>query len=475
MPISKSGVVGNNEEENSLSGSLDKLRLKKLRQLCNAPDRIHTSSEGQLSHGQYELIGVVINTRHGDRGPIIPVRNLSEINCSYRSYYYSSLYKQFSTSLINISKTSEYADFAGSFLKFPILPPLYRCNVAHLTPQGVVQHLKLGKVLKEVYINQLKLFSYPWEADDIVIHSTKFRRTFQSILAFLHGFLPKFDISQLRILEGRGISFCSQNCRCDRVAVLDERHDREIKSYRKSHPGVIELVHKLSSIVKENPGAADIVNPIIMRDALMAYTCHNHKLPCVDGVCVQPEDVSSIISYEEWENKQKKSRAKNRASKLKTYGLLKSIVQTMDTMMRDGKPKVVVYSGHDKTLNYILSSLDVPIYQLPHYASRIILEVYRNNSSKAQTGQYRLDYFFRIIYNGKDVTKFLSFCDVKVVNHYSGSNGIRNTVNLCPVSNLDNYIRARNYFREFNVTSFKEACIINKSSTNKPIVRRRRV
>lgn len=440
-------------------GAQDKPRLKKLRQLCNTPDRIHAATEGRLTHVLYELVGVIVTTRHGDRGPLFPVRNLSAINCGHRSL--SSAYKQFSSTMQNISKTVEYGKFAGSFLKYPVLPSLYRCNVAHLTPQGVVQHLKLGKVLKDVYLNQLKLFSYPWEADDIVIHSTKYSRTFQSALAFLHGFLPRFDLSQLRIIEGRGTSFCRDNCRCDRVAVLDEKHEQEKNAMRRSHPGVIELVEKLSALVKDGPGAPDIVHPLAMRDALMAYTCHGHKLPCRDGQCVQPGDVSSIISYEEWETKQKKSRAKHKASKLKAYGLLKEMLRSMDTMMRDGKPKFVLFSGHDKTLELILNSLGVSFYQLPFYASRIIFEVYRNSSSQISSGQYRLSYLFRIIYNGKDVTKYLSFCEVQEVSQHTGGNGVRSSINVCRVADLDNFIRANSYFAEFNATSFKGSCAIN--------------
>ena len=353
---------------------------------------------GRLPQPKYELIGVIVTTRHGDRGPMISVRNLSSINCGQRSVH-ASTYKQYVSSILNISKSIEYSHFASSFLKFPVLPSAFHCYVAQLTPQGVMQHLKLGKTLKEVYINQLNLLSHPWEADDIVVHSTKFKRTFQSALAFLYGFLPRFDLSQLRLLEGQGLSYCNNNCHCDIVSLLDDKYDNERKSYRNSHPGVLELVERLSTLVKDGPSAPDILNPLAMRDALMAYACHGNKLPCVDGICVQPEDVSSIVSYEEWETKQKKSKAKHKASKLKAYGLLKDMIRYMDTMMRDGKPKFVLYSAHDKTLNFLLTSLGVPVYQLPHYASRLAIEVYRNTTAqiKALNHLYRMHYFFRLV------------------------------------------------------------------------------
>ena len=351
---------------------------------------------GLVPQASYELIGVLIVTRHGDRGPMMPVRNLSSINCSHKASF-SSQYKQYVSSIVNASKTNDYSNFARSFLKFPVLPYLHRCNVAQLTPQGVIQHLKLGKVLKELYISRFNLLSHPWEPDDVVIYSTKFRRTFQSALAFLYGFLPKFDLSELKMLMGQGLSYCNNNCNCDLVVSLDEKYNQERKAYRNSHPGVLELIEKLSTIVKDGPGSPDIVNPVAMRDALMTYTCHSHKLPCYEGVCVQPEDVSSIISYEEWESKQKKSRAKNKASKLRSYGLLKDLANYVDTMMRDGKPKVALFSAHDKTINYLLTSLGATVYQMPHYASRLIIEVYKNTITSKSVQQYRLNYFFRLV------------------------------------------------------------------------------
>ncbi|KAA0189236.1 hypothetical protein HAZT_HAZT001638 [Hyalella azteca] len=441
----------------------DKPRLKKLRQLCNPAERIHAASEGRLANTAYDLMGMIVAIRHGDRGPLMSVRNLSHINCSHRSYM-SGAYKNFVSAVMNASRSSDFASFAGSFSKYPVLPSLYHCSAAHLTPVGVVQHLKLGKVLKEIYINNLNLFSHPWEIDDVVIHSTKFRRTYQSALAFLHGFLPKFDVSQLRVVEGRSVSFCNNNCRCDRLALLDEKYDQERKMFRNSHPGVMDLLERLSAIVKEGPGAPDITHPGAMRDALLVYACHGHALPCVGGVCVQAEDVSSIISYEEWERRQKKSKAKHKASKLRAYGLLKDIAQTMDTMMRDGKPKFVLYSGHDKTLNYLLDSLSLPAYQLPNYASRIIFEVYKNSSFKSTSEMYRNSFYFRIIYNGKDITKFLPFCSVKIISHYTSANNVLNAVNLCPITSFDNFLRASNYFAVFNATNFKSACTLEKTS-----------
>nr|XP_045582239.1 2-phosphoxylose phosphatase 1-like [Procambarus clarkii]XP_045582240.1 2-phosphoxylose phosphatase 1-like [Procambarus clarkii] len=433
----------------------EKPRSKKLRHQCNPPDRIQRHQEGVLPP-QYELSGVMIVLRHGDRGPLLHVRNLSSINCGYKSYG-TQVYKKYVSDILNVSKTNSYINFVGPFMKYPLLPLPSKCGIGHLTPQGVLQHLQLGKILKEIYFYEFNLLGNKQELDDIVIYSTKYRRTFQSVLAFLYSFIPNFDISKIRMREGKGVSFCENDCRCEKTDYFDQKYDQERKDYRKSHPGVVDLVRSINPLIKANPSAEDIVNPLVMRDALLSYVCHGATLPCNNDKCVKVEDVTSLISYEEWEGKQKRTSAQRKAAKLRSYGLLKNIIATMDGMIGDAKPRVVIYSGHDKTLKYLLDSLAVPNYQLPYYASRLIVELYRN-SSVAQNSEYRASYFFRLVYNGKDITKSIPFCDSFTIKQLKSGSVKRGTISLCGVGKLETYIRPELYFKEFNAVSYREAC-----------------
>ena len=407
---------------------------------------------------EYELAGVVIILRHGDRGPLIPVANISSVNCGHKSYG-TSTYKKYVNDILNASKTHSYINFVGPFMNYPLLPLPSRCSIGHLTPQGVAQHLQLGKILKELYFYDFKLFSYPWSVDDIVIYTTKYRRTFQSALAFLYAFLPKFDTSNVRMREARGINFCDDDCICEKISYYEQKHDQEKKEYRKSHPGVMELVKNLSPLVKSSESVNDITNPLVMIDALLTYACHGAKLPCNREKCIGFDNLSNLISYEEWESKQKRTSHQRKGVKLRAYGMLKNIINTLDAMMGDGKPKVAVYVGHDKTLNFILGSLGLSSHQPPHYASRIAIELYYNSSSENAGQEYRKNHHFRLVYNGKDLTKYIPFCNAKIIKQLYNGNAKRGSISLCNVAKLEKYIKPENYFKEYNATNFQDACI----------------
>lgn len=405
---------------------------------------------------QYHLEGIIVLLRHGDRGPLLNVRNMSTINCGHRSYG-TQIYKRYVADILNASRTSHYVNTVGPFVRYPLLPNPARCGTSQLTPQGVLQHIQLGTVLRQVYLTQFSLIGDQAQPEDVIVYSTKYRRTFQSLLAFLYAFLPDFTASKVHVQEGKGISFCGSDCQCERTEYFDQKYEQERRDYRRSHPGIVELVRRLGPLVRPSYSHDEIVNPLVMRDALLTYVCHGAALPCVDGRCVKPEDVTSLVSYEEWEGRQKRTSAQRKAAKLRSYGLLKSIMVALDSMMGTGKPRVVIYSGHDKTIKYLLDSLAVSNYQLPHYASRLVLELYQNYSV-TPSEQPTQPYFFRFVYNGKDITKSVPFCQSVTVKQLRSGSVKRGTISLCNVNKLQDYIKPEFYFKEFGAGSFQEAC-----------------
>lgn len=410
----------------------------------------------------YLLQGILILTRHGDRGPLAEVRNLSSVNCGYKNAD-TPPYRTFISDYLNVSKTNTYINFVGPFMKYPIFPPPSRCSTGHLTPLGAAQNLQLGKILRTIYLEKRGLLSHPWELDDIVVYSTKFRRTFQSALAFLHAFLPVFDLSAIKIRDAKGVVFCGDYCRCDRASVYEKKHDSEKRDYVKSHPSVVKLIADLNPAVKPSEFEDDIVSPASMRDALLAYACHGAQLPCDDaGRCVTFDDLSKLLSYEEWEAKQKRTTNQVRSAKLNAYGLLKNIVSSVETINRNGKPKIIFYSGHDKSINFLLTSLGVAHFQAPYYASRVIFELYRNTTSTKEGGDSHVKappLLFRVVYNGKDITKQLPFCSARIVRQVDSGGVKMSTMGLCPFSTLEKYLKPTSYLKDFNSSSFTAACV----------------
>lgn len=98
----------------------------------------------------------------------------------------------------------------GPFHGFPLLPmhPT-QCQLGQLTMQGVHQLLNLGKILKDRW-PKLSLLN----SSDIVVYSTRYRRTFQSALALLYALIPQEILLKINILESQSMNFCFKDCGC---------------------------------------------------------------------------------------------------------------------------------------------------------------------------------------------------------------------------------------------------------------------
>ncbi|CAH0589209.1 unnamed protein product [Chrysodeixis includens] len=188
-----------------------------------------------------------------------------------------------------------------------------------------------------------------------------------------------------------------------------------------------------------------------------------------EDFCIRKEHAMSIFAYLEWIYRQDVKDVNNRRrGLLVAYGLIHNIVQNMIRMISENKPKFVVYSGHDKTLQALVLALGLNNYQHYNiqYASRLIFEVYRKKDLRdefkfTKRKAVAQDFYFRVVYNGEDVTNKLSFCksrqnivmrvvdpidDVKTYDTY-----------LCSIENIVRFIHD-DYFATFNVTNYKDAC-----------------
>lgn len=99
---------------------------------------------------------------------------------------------------------------AGSFHGFPMLPADSKvCLLGQLTYKGISQLLHVGELMKFAYAHALDLYKKPPAAqkpvtnssenlllnqilnsDDIIVYSTRYRRTFQSAMALMYNLLP---------------------------------------------------------------------------------------------------------------------------------------------------------------------------------------------------------------------------------------------------------------------------------------------
>lgn len=220
-------------------------------------------------------------------------------------------------------------------------------------------------------------------------------------------------------------------------------------------------------MVFEMQEQAQTTNPNTLKDALLTYVCHGAPLPCVElesqRICVRTEHITGLFAYTEWEvRQQSKSHVRRKYGLLKAYGMLRSIVALILRIVSESRPKVVLFSGHDKTLEYLLTAFGVTPDRdtMPHYASRFIIEVYKLNSRR--TDHLASDFYFRVLLNSKDFTQKIPFC--RNSNYYStsyidyGDDGEKTRESrLCPIEAIIRQLHD-DYFTPFNTTNYKDAC-----------------
>lgn len=238
---------------------------------------------------------------------------------------------------------------------------------------------------------------------------------------------------------------------------------QETSNHLKSHPAIGELIRQAASAVFELPDQAQTCDPNTLRDALLTYVCHGAPLPCAEldaqRICVKSEHVTGLFAYTDWQSKQiAKSNSHNKYGLLKAYGMLRSIVNFMLRVISEARPKIALYSGHDKSLEYLATAFGIVPDVATYYASRLIIEIYKINSRN--DNRLASDFYFRVVANGRDVTPRISFC--RNANSYFGDEQAgKKSIKLCPIENIVRQLHD-DYFVPFNATNFKDACSNHK-------------
>lgn len=371
------------------------------------------------------------------------VRNMGEIDCGIiPDQEYSDYVKFVQNIFFNMS-----LQFLGPFHGYPLYPSQNNCSISQLTPVGVSQMLKLGRVMRSVYnIPLLSNCSY----DDIIIYSTKYRRTFQSAMAFAYAVLSPEILSKVTFKESDSYSYCFDHCACSGVDRLLQKIKQSQTKRLKSRKVMEKILGRIHKIV--HPMASSMhVDPYVLRDSIMTYVCHGAILPHLINDQLTTNDVGRLFNYVEWDlERYTKHGMLRKYGLLKSYGFALNVATNLLKTVSEGKPRLVLYSGHDLTAQYLLSMLGVlnPQTMSPHYASRLVFEVYRNNT--VDTVYPGRDFYFRVIFNGNDITRSVIFCN-------SDGGSWQDSVYLCPIESAIRFIHD-DYFTVFNATNYKEAC-----------------
>lgn len=365
-----------------------------------------------------------------------------------------------------------------------------------------------------------------YSPDEIIIYSTRYRRTFQSAMALMFAFVPIDRWLSLLVHESHSLAFCFTDCACPLAEKLKDAIHQEHTGQLQKHPTISAIVHWIGLNLLQNPTSRMQAHEV--RDAILSIICHNAPLPCrksgnsdtdlrnddrknaaastteesedlinidqddatnannhnnapnevnsnnpaafdidsaygsngdneLDG-CIETSHVTALLSYANWQSvREAKNQNTMKQGLLRAYGLMRNIVGFMLKIISGAKTKFVLYSGHDRTMQYVITALGIQTpktYFIP-YASRLAFEVYKSDTDETE-------YYFRLVFNGKDATREIHVCE--------GSKSLRiskdargNKADLCPIENIIRFIHD-DYFVHFNATNLKDACSVTKNS-----------
>lgn len=324
----------------------------------------------------------------------------------------------------------------------------------------------------------------------------------------MFSFVPPERWQSLNIRESHSLAFCFADCACAQAINLKNDLNKEAMTQLAEHPAIAAVVQWVGTSLLTNPTAQ--MQPMEVRDAVLSILCHQAAMPCnrhfssartsikpqsttadpsdfinidqdeiivsnnadkivepqpvrvqqeseadLDG-CIEPSHVDALMSYTNWQGQTEAKHPFTRQQGiLRAYGFIRNIVGFMLKMVSGDKTKFVLYSGHDRTMQFLMAALGIQneSYFVP-YAARMAFEVYRSEKD--------VEYYFRLVYNGKDVTREIDVCEGgKSLTVSKDSRG--NKADLCPIENIIRFIHD-DYFGPLNATNFKDACTVPKKS-----------
>uniref|UniRef100_A0A0N4WTT4 Histidine acid phosphatase superfamily protein n=1 Tax=Haemonchus placei TaxID=6290 RepID=A0A0N4WTT4_HAEPC len=379
------------------------------REMCEFLEREWHGEEGQIDDDRFRLRGVAVVFRHGERSPLYTEDD--EAGCE-------PFREQDREDFKNYKKLMESDDFNYflntdiKFANFSKIPSLAHCSAGQMTAEGALQHVKFGKYMREKYLDS-NIFSTDSRLN-VTVTSSRYNRTFQSAIAFTSAFLfpSKSSASNFTFL------CTSRNCACN-----TRRWRAQFEKVGKTHSAF-----------------SHAMDPFQILDVPGEYRC---LLGCLSKLLPRHLQLLNETTTRKKVMFDEGSRyVVEKMNLVEAHGVLYHIAETIANLRRFPHTNTIqIFSGHDVTLAPILIVLKVPFIDPPHYASRLVIEFYELVDSPSTKDGI----FLRFLYNGKDVTKDVFFCETELNN------------GLCPGQKLERFVH-NEIFLPLNVNSLIEVC-----------------
>ena len=362
-----------------------------------------TGAEGSLpsqNNGRYELVQVHMLLRHGDRSQATDLRLKPTVRYECGMVDRDKQWKELQDiSLLPHPRTAYVKN---------LHEPLFRgfqpqpCQSGQLTFIGLQQHRKIGMFMQHQYSGLLQTIK---DARDVFVQSTDYTRTIESAASFLVGFLsnqPHLN-KLIPIHVSRSINLPTPPPRlhaiykgCRRLGAIWQT---ELAKQPRNKRDVL-IFHQLATVLNVDYryiGMTDLF------DLVWCRLCHNHTLPCGQQSC---PNTTFLL-----EGARAAHRAFNRLypttlSIVKTQAYLSNtVIEGMEQAIRFSNShsymKFLLSFAHDSVLAPLLNSLGVRQHVWLPYATRIVLELWRDRNAPAYSDEV---YYVRLLLNGIDVT-----------------------------------------------------------------------
>ncbi|KAL3866529.1 hypothetical protein ACJMK2_043822 [Sinanodonta woodiana] len=402
-----------------------------IQKLCRHP-RDLLGLDGELFEDyQLEKVHVVLTS-----GEMLPstktkehVIQPPEFSCMFESCEYNN------TDFLSFKKTADLY-FASNrnklgFKGFPASPNPDVCLHGELTPKGVVQLLTVGRSLQESYFTKSFRNRHLPRANVLDIHSITTSAAFQSLLAFLHGFLPEKQIVKTLIRKSSE-NFCTSinssidNCHCHYLDELFPRvqgavqHGRFI--FKDDFDSISDVENILNIPMRGKLSAVELYN-LLMPQVCKGqnYQCHNFTGHFInfseDGMLLLIKKTSEHFI----------ALSRNPVFKAFSDSYAYPFIEAMLTNMYStnwSQKRIHLYSGDVTFLISLLTSLGIPIEEQVPSATRLVFELYRGETKR---------YYVRVLLNGEVITQKLSMCGAKITVAHG----------MCPLIALADFMKQK--------------------------------
>lgn len=263
------------------------------------------------------------------------------------------------------------------------------CHVGQLTHLGLEQLRRIGELLRERYVDELRVLPPVFDARTVFVRSTDTNRTIESAQSLLWGLYPpstrphgREGVMDVNIVEGAAENMYPRSA-CARLNQL-KKDARATPDYLKHREDRQPFQDKVEAALGRKVNSWDGLNSTLQ-------TIIRHRLLLPDGV--DQDIVDGVESEAGYETAVKFSSPE--ICRLAIGRFIGDVVDRVQTTV-DGEDDVrfALYSGHDNTLSPFLSAFNVFDARQPPMASVIVLEVYKDAKDK---------HWVRFLYNGEEM------------------------------------------------------------------------